>query len=470
MSSLRSALEEWEAEDVDQLHLDQLVDDLVELEVISGVIEAERLRRIANFERRGGPNRYGYPSLTAFLKHRCRMATGRAHRMVARSRAFMTAISTFRAWRGGRLSTDQAVVLLDQATSVPEPFAEAEPTLIEACSALTVSDTKRAVGYWRQAVDGPGTTLSEIQEQEMRGLSLSESLNGMYRVDGWMTRLAGEAFRTAVEAFIAPPDPDDVRGPRQRRHDALEDLARHYLDHGDTPTIGGEKPHVNLICDIPALQGIAGGLHETENGTVLTITELRMITCDCSLSRIVFGPESEVIDVGRRTRTIPTAIRRAVIARDRHCTWPHGCDRDPRWCDVHHIQHWADLGETEPGNLTLLCRWHHTLTHLQDDSGPGTPPGWTASSDIEGVSSTPGDTLRDIADRRSRSRVVDSAEQPERALVGVEHGRDVALQGLGAGQSLRHDHACGRSPRGDRDRGDGVTVASGAEREIDHPP
>ena len=115
MSALRSALEEWVNEDVEHLHLDQLADDLVELEHVSGLLEVERLRRISTFEERSGPHHFGYPSLTAFLKHRCRMASGRAHRLVARSRVFRSARTTFRAWTAGRLSTDQAGVLLDQA-------------------------------------------------------------------------------------------------------------------------------------------------------------------------------------------------------------------------------------------------------------------------------------------------------------------------------------------------------------------
>lgn len=368
-------MEEWETEDVDRLHLDQLADDLVELERVSGILEIERLRRIASFERRGGPDRHGYPSLTAFLKHRCRVASGRAQRTVARSRVLTTALATLQAWRADRLSTDQAYVLFDQATSLPNQFAEAQPTLIEAVTGLTVTDTRRAVGYWRQAVEGPGSDLDALEEARIRGISLSDTIGGMVRVDGWMTRLAGAAFRAVVDVFMPPPDPDDPRTPRQRRHDALEDLARYLLDHAGTPTVGGEKPHVNVVCDLPALQGIAGGRHETEDGRMLTITELRTITCDSSLSRIVLGPDSEVIDVGRRTRVIPAAVRRAVIARDRHCTWPAGCDRNPRWCDVHHIQHWADLGETEPSNLQLLCRYHHTRIHQLESQGRAPPPG-----------------------------------------------------------------------------------------------
>ena len=369
MSALRSALEEWVNEDVEQLHLDQLADDLVELEHVSGLLEVERLRRISTFEERSGPHHFGYPSLTAFLKHRCRMASGRAHRLVARSRVFRSARTTFRAWTAGRLSTDQAGVLLDQATSLPEPFSEGEDRLVDIVEDLSVSDTRRALEYWRQTVDGPGTIRDQLEQMALRGISGSKSLGGMIRVDGWMTTTAGLAFLAAIDAFMPPPSPDDTRTPRQRRHDALEDLARYFLDHGDTPTVGDEKPHINVVCDLPALQGIAGGLHETENGHLLTVMELRALACDCSLSRIVFGPHGEIIDVGRRTRVIPTSTRRALIARDRHCTWP-GCDRDPRWCDAHHIKHWANGGETEPGNLRLLCRYHHTRTHEQDRGPP----------------------------------------------------------------------------------------------------
>jgi hypothetical protein len=365
-------LEEWRAEDVDRLHIDQVADDMVELELISGLVELERLRRIAVFERRRGAETLGYPSLTAFLKDRCRMATGRAHRAVAWSRVLNAARTTLGAWTSGRLSTDQVTILLDQATAVPDDFAEAEDRLVGIIGDLTVTNTRRAVGYWRQMVDRPGTQLTELEEVEMRGISASPTLGGMVRIDGWMTRLAGQALITALDALMPPPHENDTRTPRQRRHDALEDLACHYLEDPDTPTVGGEKPHVNLVCDLPALQGIPGGLHETETGQLLTIAQLRTITCDCSLSRIILGPDSEIIDAGRRTRIIPTPLRRAVIARDRHCTWP-GCDRNPRWCDIHHIKHWANGGATEPANLRLLCRYHHTRIHQETESGPDPP-------------------------------------------------------------------------------------------------
>jgi hypothetical protein len=369
MSAIRSALEEWVVEPIEDLDLEQLADDLVEIEVVSGLLEAERLRRLNTFENRSGPGAFGYPSLTAFLKDRCRMASGRAHRLVARSRVFRSARATLRAWTENRLSTDQAAVLLDQATSLADPFAEGEERLVGIVEDLSVTDTRRVVEYWRQSVDGPDTVRDEIAQHELRGISLSETLGGMGHIEGWTTPTALHTLRTALDALMPPPTPDDTRTPRQRRHDALEDLARDFLDHGDTPTVGGERPHLNVICDIDALAGIAGGRHETEDGHVLTVATLRALACDSSVSRIVLGPNSEIIDVGRRTRVVPAVLRRAIIARDRHCTWK-GCERPARWCDVHHDQAWALGGCTDPDNCRLLCRFHHVLTHLLGGRAP----------------------------------------------------------------------------------------------------
>ncbi|HEX4754504.1 MAG TPA: HNH endonuclease signature motif containing protein, partial [Candidatus Dormibacteraeota bacterium] len=68
------------------------------------------------------------------------------------------------------------------------------------------------------------------------------------------------------------------------------------------------------------------------------------------------------LSVGRATRTIPAAIRTALVLRDKGCRFP-GCDRPAEWTDGHHIEHWADLGETEVPNLVSLCRRHHHMVH-----------------------------------------------------------------------------------------------------------
>ena len=119
---------------------------------------------------------------------------------------------------------------------------------------------------------------------------------------------------------------------------------------------------------------------ELEDGTRVSAETSRRLSCDASVVRITKAPSCEVQngkgpddsmgdgkapddsmgDVGRRTRTIPPAIRRALEARDRGCRFP-GCGL--RFTDAHHVTHWADGGETKLENLVLLCRFHHRLVH-----------------------------------------------------------------------------------------------------------
>ncbi|MCY4482331.1 MAG: HNH endonuclease signature motif containing protein, partial [Spirochaetaceae bacterium] len=99
-----------------------------------------------------------------------------------------------------------------------------------------------------------------------------------------------------------------------------------------------------------------GGLH-------LGREAARRVACDAGLVVLRHGADGEVLDVGRRTRTVPSALRRALQSRDHgQCQFP-GCDS--RRCDAHHVEHWADGGETRLLNLTLLCRFHHRAVHEQ---------------------------------------------------------------------------------------------------------
>ena len=86
----------------------------------------------------------------------------------------------------------------------------------------------------------------------------------------------------------------------------------------------------------------------------------RRLACDAGLVRVRHDADGSVLDAGRRTRTVPPAVRRALEARDRGCRFP-GCGL--RFTDAHHIVHWADGGETKLRNLLLLCKLHHRRVH-----------------------------------------------------------------------------------------------------------
>jgi hypothetical protein len=97
-------------------------------------------------------------------------------------------------------------------------------------------------------------------------------------------------------------------------------------------------------------------------GVAITAEAARRIACDAAIIPIVLGANSEPLDVGRATRTIPAGIRRAVAARDIGCIHP-GCTAPAAWCQTHHVQHWADGGPTALHNLVLLCHHHHWIVH-----------------------------------------------------------------------------------------------------------
>ena len=100
----------------------------------------------------------------------------------------------------------------------------------------------------------------------------------------------------------------------------------------------------------PLLSHDGEGGCELEDGSALSPETARRLACDAS-----------VVQNGRKTRTIPPALRRALRARDRGCRFP-GCE-NRRFLDAHHVHHWAKGGETTADNLVLLCRRHHRLVH-----------------------------------------------------------------------------------------------------------
>jgi hypothetical protein len=125
----------------------------------------------------------------------------------------------------------------------------------------------------------------------------------------------------------------------------------------------------------PATVAEAGepGVSELDDGTRVSAETARRIACDAALVTVQRGANGDVLDVGRRTRRVPPALRRALDARDRGCRFP-GCAC--RFTAAHHIVHWADGGATKLDNLVLLCRRHHRRVHED---------GWRVCSDRTGA-------------------------------------------------------------------------------------
>jgi hypothetical protein len=146
-----------------------------------------------------------------------------------------------------------------------------------------------------------------------------------------------------------------------RRADALGLLAESFLKHGAGALSGGDRHHVVLHVDADALRERAAGRCEFEHGPAVSLETARRLSCDASIVRITENGAGEPLDVGRKTRSIPPALRRALQSRDQGCVFP-GCTHK-RYVDGHHIRHWAEGGETKLSNLVSLCRFHHRAVH-----------------------------------------------------------------------------------------------------------
>ncbi len=334
------------------------------LEAAQTELDIQRTEVLGASDEKDDHKLFGYPSTIAYLKHRAGMSGSRAKRYTLLARAACIFKATFESWRQRQVSSDEAALLFQSAERTPDKYPHAEAFLREIVGD-GYDDTRRILDYWRQSADEVGVEIDEQNQLIRRRFDVRRTTNGMVEGDFSLTSVAGESLMTAIDALMPPTSDHDNRTPSGRRADSLEDLSRAYLEGTETPEVGGEKPHVNVHVDMDALEGSPGGLHETETGTVLTVATIRQLACDSSITRIVWSPESAIIDIGRKTRVVPAATRRALIARDRHCVMP-GCRRSARWTDAHHITHWADGGTTDLDNLCLLCRYHHTLVHADE--------------------------------------------------------------------------------------------------------
>ena len=273
--------------------------------------------------------------------------------------------ATRRALEAGDVSLSAARVLVAARGANPEAFDLSEDQLVDAARIHTINDLQRVASFWRQRVER-----DHLDEglRARRRLYASVSFEGMVCVDGDLDPEAGETLLPALRAVMdagSRNGSDDDRTPPQCRADALHEICRQWLNLADRPTVAGERPHVTVTVDVPALAGASSGAGDLDHVGAVDVTVARQLSCDASVMRVVMAGRSQPLDVGRRTPIVPPAVRRAVILRDRVCRFP-GCDRPHTWCDAHHAVHWADAGSTSLQNLVLLCRRHHRMLHRRD--------------------------------------------------------------------------------------------------------
>lgn len=321
--------------------------------------EARRAELLAEAERRGVARREGYVSTTAWLMALSGDPAAVCRSRVAVAQALQRMPETRHAFASGEVSESRVKLLAGAQALAPERFAEDETALVAQVAAVPSGRAPEVLAEWKRHADPAGAEAEVERLHALRALHLSPGWSGMVHLSGDLDPEAGGVVLAAIRSLAeaAGLDPAATRSPAQCRADALAEICRRHLD-GEPGT--SRRPQLTITVPWEALsQG--QGVVDTEAGPI-TAQTARRLACDATISHLSLRHHDTPTAAGEARRVIHPVLRRALEARDQHCTHP-GCDVPARWCHTHHTQDWVDGGQTRLSNLRLLCRRHHREAH-----------------------------------------------------------------------------------------------------------
>jgi Domain of unknown function (DUF222) len=354
----------------DLVTADQVLDRTALLLAVRNAADAELTRTVRRGDTIQAAERDGHASMRPWLRNHLRLSAREAGRLVGNGRALQALPAVAAAFAAGRVTAEQVAVIAPVAAVDVQAEAVGQGIDLAAVDALLAdvagTQVHAALGQVvRRFLDLLDPDGPEPDPTEERALSIARhadgSVSGRFELDA----VGGEKVCAALESFVQADRPKgDLRTRAQQQADALVQWADVTLAAGRTPILRTVKPHVVVTIPLADLVDPATGLGTAGLGFGATISaaRARMLACDGSVSRIVFGPEGQQLDYGRSKRVVPPPLRRAVEHRDRHCVFT-GCDAPSYWCDVHHLLHWIEGGDTDLENSALLCERHHTKVH-----------------------------------------------------------------------------------------------------------
>lgn len=330
--------------------LESLVDELGAVAVHIAQHTGRFLELLAELERREVFAKEGFRTMADWLAFRVQMTQGTAREHLRVARAMRELPKTLAALKAGTVSYSQVRAITSVAS------AEDEAALLETARYATAAQLERIVsGLHRAGANAKGAR-ERIEERRCAQLFFDD--DGMLVVRARLAPEEGAVLLRAMDEarreLWERPDVAD-RPVEQARADAFALIADRSL--GGAARGGGERAMIMVHVDADVLRSPEeSGESRIADASGVSAETAQRLACDASVVEV--GPEH---GVGRRTRVVSAALQRALAVRDeRRCRFP-GCSA--RIVDAHHIQHWANGGATELGNLLSLCRFHHTLLH-----------------------------------------------------------------------------------------------------------
>ena len=265
---------------------------------------------------------------------------------------------------GGPADTSPA-----DGTDAADPSVSATPigfdehSLLELAREHSVGRFGRECTHARHVYDAAAVLADHVSAAERNRCELIPCDGGFLAIRGYFDPVAAATIKTAILPLAKPTGVDDDRPLSRRLADAFVEVAGHALDLGAVPTTGGASTHLQLTASVETVMGLVGAPGgDLEFAGAVPAATVQRLACDARVRRVLLGPNSAVIDVGRVLRLPSPAGRAALRARSGGCEWP-GCDRPVALTNPHHLVHWAHGGGTDLENLILLCHRHHWMIH-----------------------------------------------------------------------------------------------------------
>lgn len=330
--------------------IDELDQDIQTLCTRIDAATYELLVLVREFDERAGFVRWGLQNCAEWLAWRCDLSMTTAREKVRVAHALKTLPFIAAAFSSGELSYTK-VRALTRVT-----HRENEKALLEFALRTTAANV---IQRCRELRFGTEASI-DIAERALANRSLRvrrDHNRGMTTITIELPMDAGELVEKALdkarddESLLVPDLADTSWSMRQA--DAFLNVVSGYL----SGSVGdGTVNHlVTVHVDQAALAG-------SDGRSSLPIESVKRLCCDSHAVVVTENENGEPLSIGRKTRIVPTAISRAVRARDNNCCTFPGC-RNRRYLHTHHVEHWSNGGETSLNNLMLLCTKHHALVH-----------------------------------------------------------------------------------------------------------
>jgi hypothetical protein len=377
VEAVRSALRALAAVDWRGVSSAQMMEAAEEIFGAEAVLRAVQVAMLAELEATDGTVAECGRPVRSWLIEEHQLNPADASRRVRLARRLPFAPATREALATGAIGPDQALVIAEVLPEITDPDTRelAEKELLELAEFTPPNELARFVDEMKVRLELDRSSDDAYNRRYgQRNLTIAETFGGTGSLAGTLTPELREKLQLALNVVGDKAGPEDDRTHAQRRHDGLGEIVDHFLATADLPAVNGERPRLVLTMDLDALMR---DLHDAwvtmPSGAKICPAVARRLACDAEVIPAVLGANSEVLDLGRASRTFSTAIRRAAHLRDGgRCAYP-GCRR--RVVDCHHIVWWSAGGKTTLDNAAWLCAFHHWLVH---------EGGWTLRRNTDG--------------------------------------------------------------------------------------